>query len=111
MPMLVELTFDDMGTVVRDVCIKKLSYPTPLTSQKWRNLDRLFKKEVRSAKSSCYQKFVSELKIKKPGQWYSCLKRITSYDQLKNEKVNVDELNHLPDQVQAEKIAENFAAI
>ena len=30
---------------------------------------------------------------------------------MKNEQLNVDELNHLPDQEQAEKIAEKFASI
>ena len=30
---------------------------------------------------------------------------------MKNDQVNVDELNHLPDQQQAEKIAEKFASI
>ena len=39
----------------------------------------MFKKELRAAKSEFYKKKFSELKTKKPGQWYSSLKRLTSY--------------------------------
>ena len=80
-------------------------------SEKWAQINRNFKKEVKSAKSKFYQKTVADLKLKKPGQWYSCLKRITSYDQQKSATVNVDEISHLDDQKQAEMIAEKFASI
>ena len=63
------------------------------------------------AKSNFYKQAVAELKLKKPGQWYSCLKKITSYDQQKHEQQNVDDISHLPDQQQAEIIAEKFASI
>ena len=71
----------------------------------------MFKKEIKSAKSQFYKQSVAELKLKKPGQWYSCLKKITSYDQQKNQQLIVDEISHLPDQAQAEMIAERFASI
>ena len=51
------------------------------------------------------------MKTKKPGQWYSSLKRLTSYDQLKNDQPTVDEINHLSDKQQSEIIAEKFATI
>ena len=54
---------------------------------------------------------VADLKNKKPSQWYSMLKRISSHDQHKSEKVNVEEINHLSDSQQAEVIAEKFAFI
>ena len=54
-------------------------------SEKWKKLDKIFKKEAKSAKSEFYKNKVEELKIKNPGQWYSCLKNITSFDQQKNE--------------------------
>ena len=54
---------------------------------------------------------MAELKLKQPGQWYSALKKITSFDQQKTEQTNVDEISHLPDQQQAEIIAERFASI
>ena len=54
---------------------------------------------------------MEELKIKNPGQWYSCLKNITSFDQQKNEQPNVEEIRHLSDQEQADIIAQQFARI
>ena len=54
---------------------------------------------------------MAELKLKKPGQWYACLKKLVSHDQLKSEDQVVDEISHLPDQEQAEIIAEKFASI
>ena len=66
-------------------------------------MNKMFKKKVKSAKAKFYQKTVSDLKTKNPGQWYSCLKRITSYDQ-KDGQVNIDEISHLSDQDQAEKL-------
>ena len=64
-------------------------------------MDKLSKKEVKLAKAN-YKNVLSELKLKKPGQWYSCLKKKTSHDQQKNEQQNVDDISHLPDQQQAE---------
>ena len=60
---------------------------------------------MKSAKADFYNKFVADLKLSKPGQWYSCLKRITSHDQQRNEQLNVDHINHLTDQQQAEIMA------
>ena len=45
------------------------------------------------------------------GQWYAKLKRITNFDQAKFDVVQVDEINHLSDQEQAEAIADSFSAI
>ena len=44
-------------------------------------------------------------------QWYSKLKRITNYEQMKADTVQVDEISHMPDQEQAEAIASTFSAI
>ena len=54
---------------------------------------------------------MADLRKENPSQWYSCLKRITSHDQQKREQPNVEEIRHLPDQVQAEMIADQFAKI
>ena len=45
-------------------------------SEKWNNCNKMFKKEVKNAKSSFYKKSVAELKTKKPGQWYQSLKKL-----------------------------------
>ena len=80
-------------------------------SENWEKLDKMFKKEVKQAKANFYRKTVSELKLKNPGQWYSSLKQMTSYDQIKNDQPSVEEISHLSDQLQSEVIAEQFAKI
>ena len=59
---------------------------------------------MKSAKSQFYKNKVADLKLANPGQWYQCLKKITSHDQHKSEQLNVDQINHLSDQEQAEKM-------
>ena len=66
---------------------------------------------MKSAKAQFYNKTVADLKQKKPGQWYKCLKQITSFDQQKAEQLNIDDINHLTDQQQAEIIADKFASV
>ena len=90
---------------------RKRIYRKERKSQKWYNLDKMFKKEVKSAKEAFYEKNVSELKLKKPGQWYACLKKLSSYDQLKNDQPIVEEISHLSDQEQCEAIAQKFSSI
>ena len=58
-----------------------------------------------------YINIVSDLKHSNPGQWYSKLKRMSSYDQLKCEQVNVEDISDFTDIEQAEMIAENFSKI
>ena len=70
----------------------------------------MFKKEVKKAKANFYKNSVADLKQKNPGQWYSWLKRVSSNDQ-KNCQINIDEISHLPDQEQAEIIANKFSSI
>ena len=74
-------------------------------------LDKAFKKEVKQAKDDFYKPKIAGLKLEQPGKWYSALKRISSFDQIKTEQPVVDEINHLPDQEQAELIADQFASI
>ena len=90
---------------------RKRIYHKERKSEKWKNLDKIFKKEAKLAKSQFYKNTVADLKQKKPGQWYSCLKKMTSHDQLKTEQSHVDEIRHLSDQEQVEIIANQFAKI
>ena len=53
---------------------------------------------------------IADLRKKNPSQWYSSLKRISGYDK-KSENILIQEINHLSDQEQAEKIAEYFSSI
>ena len=45
-----------------------------------KKLDKMFKEQVKWAKTDFYKNAVADLKTKKPGQWYSSLRRMTSYD-------------------------------
>ena len=89
---------------------RKRIYHRERRSEKWKILDKLFKKEVKKAKANFYKNSVADLKQKNPGQWYSWLKRVSSNDQ-KNCQINIDEISHLPDQEQAEIIANKFSSI
>ena len=90
---------------------RKRIYRKERRSEKWIKINKLFKREVKSAKSNFYRESVADLKLKKPSQWYACLKKMSSFDQLKNDQPIVDDINHLSDQNQAEQIAEKFASI
>ena len=90
---------------------RKRLYRRERRSEKWSKFNKLFKKEVKDAKARFYKEAVADLKLKKPGQWYACLKKITSFDQQKNDQPVVDEISHLSDQAQAEIIASKFASI
>ena len=89
---------------------RKRIYRTERCSEKWKNLNKFFKKEVKSAKSSFYRNTIADLKDKNPSQWYSSLKRISGYDQ-KSEKVIISEIFDKTDQEQAELIAQYFSSI
>ena len=54
---------------------------------------------------------IDEVMTAKSGQWYAKLKRITNFNQQNSDIVQVDEISHLPDQDQAESIADSFSAI
>ena len=66
---------------------------------------------MREAKRNFYKKEVAHLKLQKPGNWYKCLRRITSLDQHRDEDLHVEEISHLSKQQQAEEIASKFASI
>ena len=54
---------------------------------------------------------IDDVKGAKSGEWYSKLKRITRYDQGRSDVIQVEEINHLNDQDQAEMIASHQATI
>ena len=89
---------------------RKRIYRKERKSEKWKNLEKQFKKAVKCEKAMFYRNMIADLKTKNPSQWYSSLKRITGFDQ-KSEKVIIQEIHHLSDQQQAEKIADYFSSI
>ena len=90
---------------------RKRIYNKERSSQKYLAAEILFQKELKTAKSDFYEKMISILKLSKPSQWYSNIKRITSYDQQKSDKLIIDEISHLSYQEQVEIIADKFASI
>ena len=90
---------------------QKREYSKHRKSDKWHQLDKDFKTNVKSAKKSFYKKIMGELTSKNTSKWYSTLKKMTSHDQQKSEKVIIQDINHLSDEEQVEKIAEHFSEI
>ena len=58
-----------------------------------------------------YKKQKADLKVKKPSQWYSSLKRLSSYDQSKSEPLYIQQISHLSKEQQSEAIADKFSSI
>ena len=89
---------------------RKQIYRLERKSEKWKVANKFFKNEVKLAKKDFYKKAIADLKEKKPGQWYSWLKRVSSHDQ-KSESLKIDEISHLSTEEQAELIADKFSSI
>ena len=90
---------------------RKRLYRKDRRSPEWKSADTEFKNEVKMAKKNFYKKNIADLKTKKPGQWFQCLKKIANFDQFKTEEPQCDEISHLSDEEQVEAIATQFASI
>ena len=90
---------------------RKREYTKHKRSHKWRNLDAKFVEKSEALKESYYVNIVEDLKTSNPGKWYSKVKRMSAIDPTKEDKVIVQELIGMPSSVQAELIADQFAAI
>ena len=90
---------------------RRREYHKNRRSDKYFQLCRLYEAKKSKAKKSYKKNMLDDIKQAKPGEWYSKLKRITRFDQGKSELLQVDEISHLDDQEQAERIADNQAAI
>ena len=89
---------------------RKRLYHKKRRSTQYMILNEEFKKEIKFAKSNFYKKMVNDLKDKNPNQWYSAVKRMAAYES-KPEKIIVDEVSHLSDQEQCERIADEFSEV
>ena len=88
---------------------RKREYNKNRKSEKWNTLDKSFKTNVKIAKKDFHKKIMSELMGKNTSKWYSSLKKMTSHDQHKVEKVIIQDINHLSDEEQAYKLADHFS--
>ena len=57
------------------------------------------------------QKDDQDVKEADSSRWYSSLTRISNYDKEKHDQLQIDEINHLTDQEQAEAIADSINQI
>ena len=90
---------------------RKREYTKNKKSEKWKMLDAKFKSKSSIEKETYYENIVQDLKTSNPGKWYSKVKRMSNLDPTKEDKVLVEQLMGLPSSVQAELIADQFAAI
>ena len=103
-----KFTSDDQVWITSE--IKELSrkksreYFKHRKSPKWKELKNLLAQKCQIAKKNYYQNIVSDLKQSNPAQWYSKLKRMTSFKDQKHEEVIVENPMNLSNSEQAEKI-------
>ena len=90
---------------------KQREYNRHRRSEKWHKLDTKYKEKLNTAKKQYYKKEIAKLKKADPHKWFYWLKRLISSDQAKQQEVNIDSINHLPNQEQAEVLAEEFSSI
>ena len=80
-------------------------------SNKWKKLNKKFKKLKRKTIKNFYSNFTTELKETNPSRWYEMAKKIGALDQMNGRETFVECLEGLSDKESAQLIAEHFAAI
>ena len=90
---------------------RKKEYNRHQKSDKWREMNSNFQEKSTEMKESYYKNMVQDLKISNPGQWYSKVKRMSSMDQTKEDKVMVQQFVGMSSKEQSEEIADQFASI
>ena len=90
---------------------KKQEYHINRKSVKWMKLNHKYKKLVLKDKQGFYNRNIKKLRHTKPHQWYSTLKYLTNFDQLKVDEPSVENIKHLPDKEQAELILEKLSKV
>ena len=80
-------------------------------SIKWRRMEDIYEKELSKAKLGFYNKKIKHLKNANSKLWHRELKNLTSFDQHQSDEVIVEEIKELPNNIQAELIADKFAEI
>ena len=80
-------------------------------SEQYKKMKKKYEIEITKAKKDFKIRTIDDALKAKSAQWYSKLKKITKYDRNKSENVEVDEISHLPQESQAEAIADSFSAI
>ena len=74
-------------------------------------MEDIYEKELSKAKLGFYNKKIKHLKNANSKLWHRELKNLTSFDQHQSDEVIVEEIKELPNNIQAELIADKFAEI
>ena len=90
---------------------KRREFAKNRRSNKFLELKKKFKKKVEEEKKNFKKRMIDDVMTARDSQWYSKLKRITNYDQIKSNPVQVEEISHLSDKEQAEAIADSFSTV
>ena len=90
---------------------RKREYNRNKKSEKWKYLNELFLQREKSLKLAYNKKIVEDLKISNVSQWYSKLKRMSGMENMKEDKVTVEEFADTSSEDQVEIIADKFAQI
>ena len=80
-------------------------------SDKYIQLKNNYEIELKKAKKTFYRNKIEKLKNSDPKKWHQQLKKITRIDQNKSEEITVEEIKHLPNEAQAELIANKFSEV
>ena len=80
-------------------------------SKKWNNLNLKVNEMVKSVKGIYYSNVVKDLKNSNKKEWYSKLKRISSYNIHLQEPTQASNICECTDNKQAERIADTFLKI
>ena len=90
---------------------RKREFSKHRRSHKWHSLNENVLLKIEMAKKNYYSNMIEDLNTSNEKQWYSKLKRISSYDQYLRDLVQVSEICEYSDQEQAEMIATSFSKI
>ena len=89
----------------------KREYNKNKKSEKWTNLHQEFLDRAENLKEWYNVNMVEDLKTSNIGQWYSKVKRMSSIDPTREEKVIVQDIMDYSSQEQADVIADRFSEI
>ena len=89
----------------------KREYSKRKKSAKWTTLNEKYELKCEKAKQDYAKNIVNDLKHSNQSQWYFKIKRMSSHNLEKDGDSEVQELVGIPDQLQAERIADQFAEV
>ena len=89
----------------------KREYNKRKKSAKWKDLNEKYKEQCKKAKQHYSKSIVNDLKASNPAQWYSKIKRMSSHSQEMKEQTVVQDMIGVPDEVQVERIADQFSEV